>query len=99
MHDNFSELKRVLGLEDDDRSKVCSHSGALSVVLYYLKEIEIINRVKMIKGIGMNIETKTQGNKQIRSYKVKANKDELKDVVEDILSQYQRNKLISIEVK
>ena len=74
-------------------------SGALSVVLYYLKEIEIINRVKMIKGIGMNIETKTQGNKQIRSYKVKVKKDELKDVVEDILSQYQRNKLISIEVK
>ena len=35
-------------MEDDDRSKVCSHSGALSVVLYYLKEIEIINRVKMI---------------------------------------------------
>lgn len=53
----------------------------------------------MIKGIGMNIETKTQGNKQIRSYKVKVHKDELKDVVEDILSQYQRNKLISIEVK
>ena len=54
MHDNFSELKRVLGLEDDDRSKVCSHSGALSVVLYYLKEIEIINRVKMIKMIKGN---------------------------------------------
>jgi hypothetical protein len=47
----------------------------------------------------MNIDIKTQGNKQIRSYKVKVNKDELKDVVEDILSQYQRNKLISIEVK
>ena len=47
----------------------------------------------------MNIETKTQGNKQIRRYKVKVNKDELKDVIEDILSQYQRNKFISIEVK
>ena len=47
----------------------------------------------------MNIDIKTQGNKQIRSYKVKVNKDELKDVVEDILSQYQRNKFISIEVK
>ena len=47
----------------------------------------------------MNIDIKTQGNKQIRSYKVKVHKDELKDVVEDILSQYQRNKLISIEVK
>ena len=47
----------------------------------------------------MNIDIKTQGNKQIRSYKVKVNKDELKDVIEDILSQYQRNKFISIEVK
>ena len=47
----------------------------------------------------MNIDIKTQGNKQIRRYKVKVNKDELKDVIEDILSQYQRNKLISIEVK
>ena len=47
----------------------------------------------------MNIDIKTQGNKQIRSYKVKVHKDELKDVVEDILSQYQRNKFISIEVK
>ena len=32
----------------------------------------------------MNIETKTQGNKQIRSYKVKVNKDELKDVIEEL---------------
>ena len=47
----------------------------------------------------MNIETKTQGNKQIRSYKVDVNKDELDAVVEDILGQFQRNKLISIEVK
>ena len=47
----------------------------------------------------MNIDIKTQGNKQIRSYKVKVHKDELKDVIEDILSQYQRNKFISIEVK
>ena len=36
---------------------------------------------------------------RLRIYKVDVNKDELDAVVEDILGQFQRNKLISIEVK
>ena len=36
---------------------------------------------------------------RLRIYKVDVNKDELDAVIEDILSQFQRNKLISIEVK
>ena len=47
----------------------------------------------------MIVDIKTQGNKQIRNYKVKVNKNELNLIVEDILSTLPRNKNIQIEVK